>query len=187
MAGRNYVGKAGHLVAMGEFLLRGYNVAMPEVDVGDDVFVVHDRKGTLWRIQVKTAIGKRRDYGCSGQFAVSWKQVETPKSPDLFYIFVLRDGTRWEFVVISRADLLQECIDHHVGSRSGDNLILTLRFREKEVRCSQRSFRQYRNDWKEWPVISEQPPAPTATRPTCSPGRRVEGRPAVGSAHPLAP
>ena len=43
MPGKNYVGKGGHLAVMGEFLLRGYNVAMPEVDVGDDIFVVHDR------------------------------------------------------------------------------------------------------------------------------------------------
>jgi hypothetical protein len=28
---------------------------MPEVDEGDDVFVVHHSVGTRWRIQVKTA------------------------------------------------------------------------------------------------------------------------------------
>ena len=38
MAGTSHIGKAGHLAAMAEFLLRGYNVAMPEVDVGDDIF-----------------------------------------------------------------------------------------------------------------------------------------------------
>ena len=31
MAGKSHIGKAGHLAAMAEFLLRGYNVAMPEV------------------------------------------------------------------------------------------------------------------------------------------------------------
>lgn len=35
-----YVGRAGQMAAMAEFLLRGYNVAVPEVDVGDDIFVV---------------------------------------------------------------------------------------------------------------------------------------------------
>jgi hypothetical protein len=38
MPGSGYVGKAGQLAVMGEFLLRGYNVAMPEVDVGDEIF-----------------------------------------------------------------------------------------------------------------------------------------------------
>lgn len=42
-----YVGRAGQLAVMAELLLRGYNVAIPEVDVGDDVFVVRDRDGDL--------------------------------------------------------------------------------------------------------------------------------------------
>jgi hypothetical protein len=68
MPGASYVGRSGQLAAMSEFLLRGYNVAIPEVDVGDDIFVVYDRLPKLWRIQVKTAIGVERQYGSSGQF-----------------------------------------------------------------------------------------------------------------------
>ena len=33
-----YLGKAGHLTVMSEFLMRGWNVAIPEVDIGDDIF-----------------------------------------------------------------------------------------------------------------------------------------------------
>lgn len=36
-----YVGRAGQMAVMSEFLVRGYNVAIPEVDVGDDIFVSH--------------------------------------------------------------------------------------------------------------------------------------------------
>jgi hypothetical protein len=50
-----YVGRAGQMAVMAEFLWRGLNVAFPEVDVGDDVFVVKDETGELWRVQVKTA------------------------------------------------------------------------------------------------------------------------------------
>ena len=32
---------------MSEFLFRGYNVAVPEVDRGDDLFVVQDADGSL--------------------------------------------------------------------------------------------------------------------------------------------
>ncbi len=99
MAGTSYAGKAGQLAAMAEFLLRGYNVAMPEVDVGDDIFVVHDHEGTLWRIQVKTAVGKLRDYGFSGKFAVGLEQLKTVKQPDLIYVFALRAADQWDFVV----------------------------------------------------------------------------------------
>ena len=41
-----YTGRSGHFVVMAEFLYRGYNVAIPEVDVGDDIFVVKDDDGT---------------------------------------------------------------------------------------------------------------------------------------------
>lgn len=63
MAHENYVGRAGQLAVMSEFLLRGYNVAIPEVDEGDDVLVVNDRADRLWRVQVKTAIGVARGFG----------------------------------------------------------------------------------------------------------------------------
>jgi len=53
MAGkRSHFGMAGQLAAMSEFLLRGYNVAVPAVDVGDDIFVVDDREGLLSLVQV---------------------------------------------------------------------------------------------------------------------------------------
>ena len=37
-----YTGKSGQLAAMGELAWRGYNVALPEMDVGDDIFSVND-------------------------------------------------------------------------------------------------------------------------------------------------
>jgi hypothetical protein len=51
---RTHFGRAGEYAAMSEFLLRGYNVAIPSVDVGDDVFIVDDREGTTRRVQVKS-------------------------------------------------------------------------------------------------------------------------------------
>lgn len=154
MPGTNYVGKAGDLVVMSEFLLRGFNVAMPEVDVGDDVFVVDDREGTLDRIQVKTATGVRRVNGVSGKFSVSLEQLAKAKRPDLNYVFALRQGVgQWEFLVISREKLRRQVRRHGVGKVSGDNLILYFSFQEAEVICSQRNFQQYRNNWDRWPVI----------------------------------
>ena len=38
--GTQYTGRAGHLAVMAELLIRGWNTAIPEVDVGDDIFVV---------------------------------------------------------------------------------------------------------------------------------------------------
>ncbi len=46
MEKRSHLGMAGHYAAMAEFLYRGYNVAVPSVDVGDirDDFVAADRE-----------------------------------------------------------------------------------------------------------------------------------------------
>src|SRR5947209_4745169 len=108
MAPKSYVGKAGQFAVMAEFLLRGYNVAMPEVDEGDDIFVVHNRQGRLWRIQVKTAVGKPSGGGHRGKFAVSRRQLSASKTPDLFYVLCLRCGRAWEYLIFSRERLLRE-------------------------------------------------------------------------------
>jgi hypothetical protein len=129
MVGPNFVGKAGQLAVMAEFLLRGYNVATPEVDVGDDVFVVNDWVERLWRIQVKTAIGVGRGYGCSSQYQVPLAQLRKIGPTPLFYVFVLRWENRWEFVFLSQEELEQEQSHHGVGSLTGDSLILYLAFR----------------------------------------------------------
>jgi hypothetical protein len=44
---------------MSEFLMRGWNVAVPEVDIGDDIFVVRDENGEFVRVQVKPQLPKR--------------------------------------------------------------------------------------------------------------------------------
>jgi hypothetical protein len=38
---------------MAELALLGYNVAIPEIDTGDDVFVLNDQTGQLSRIQLR--------------------------------------------------------------------------------------------------------------------------------------
>ncbi len=155
MAGKNYVGKAGHLAVMAEFLLRGYNVAMPEVDVGDDIFVVHDKEGRLWRIQVKTAIAKRRGYGFSGKFAVSWEQIQIEKQPDLFYVFALRADAMWEYVIIPRAVLHQLQVTERIAPNVGNKVILTFRFSETAVSCGRKNLRENWGNWSEWPMLSD--------------------------------
>ncbi len=77
-----YTGMSGHLGAMSEFLSLGYNVAIPEVDRGDDVFVVRDDDGDLSRIQVKTANARTTQYGYRAMVAVPMLQLEIPKDPE---------------------------------------------------------------------------------------------------------
>src|SRR3954469_7536587 len=93
----SHLGKAGHHAVMAEFLLRGWNVAIPEVDVGDDIFVVNDNADRVIRVQVKTTAGVARaggrvDASFSGfstrQF---WATAEIP----FFYVFVRRLHAHW--------------------------------------------------------------------------------------------
>ncbi len=150
-----YVGRAGHLAVMSELLFRGWNTAIPEVDVGDDIFVVHDRNGNLIRVQVKTAIAKSRNYGHSAQFNLPLSQLRTGADPDITYIFAIRLHGRWDdFVVINRQNLNNEHELHGIGAVYRDRLVLWLRFEEARVTCSLRDLSRYRNDWDtRFPII----------------------------------
>ena len=50
-----YLGRSGQFAVMSELLYRRRNTAIPEVDVGDDVFVVRDKDDIVTRVQVKSA------------------------------------------------------------------------------------------------------------------------------------
>ena len=94
---------------MAEFLTRNYNVAIPEVDIGDDLLIISDITATTFRrIQVKTATGKQKGKGkIAALFKVPIVQLKTSTQPDLTYIFVARFAERWlPFVVINRDELL---------------------------------------------------------------------------------
>jgi hypothetical protein len=153
MTWENYVGRAGQLAVMSEFLLRGYNVAIPEVDEGDDVLVVSNRAESLWRVQVKTAICVQRGYGFSGQFAVPLRQIKEISRTRLHFVFALRCDRHWEFVILDKYQLRREHSRHNVGSRAGDGVVFYLAVRQSEVICSGRDWQPFRNQWATWPVI----------------------------------
>ncbi|MGH7224944.1 MAG: hypothetical protein ACRELF_17105 [Gemmataceae bacterium] len=58
-----YTGRSGQMAVMAELLLQHCNVAIPEVDVGTDVFAFHDAREEVARVQVKTAQAKRYKQG----------------------------------------------------------------------------------------------------------------------------
>ena len=104
MEKRSYLGMAGHYAAMSEFLYRGYNVAVPAVDIGDDVYIVEDRLGTMWRLQVKTCNQPEERIGT---YQLSRAQLREPKENELFFMFMIRWKDRWRFVLIRRDKLAE--------------------------------------------------------------------------------
>jgi hypothetical protein len=113
MEKRSHLGMAGHHAAMAEFLYRGYNVAVPAVDIGDDVYVVEDHRGIMWRLQVKTSdrtTRQTRDRDgalvstiCS--YRLSRRQLDQAKENELFFMFMVRWNDGWRFVLIEREQL----------------------------------------------------------------------------------
>ena len=139
---------------MAELMLRGWNTAIPAVDVGDDIFVVHDSKGDLRRVQVKTALARPLQVGHRAQFNLSLSQLQTSMTPEVTYIFAVRLLNHWDsFVMIDREDLNKEHSLYGLGSGSTDRLVLRLRFKGTSVSCKQRDLSQYRNNWMSFPIL----------------------------------
>ncbi len=140
---------------MAELVSRGYNVAVPEVDVGDDIFVVRDRDGQLSRVQVKTANAKEGTEGTvSAMFNVPLRQLETPHVPDMNYVFAIRHRESWrDFIIVGRDALYELYTVYTVGAEVDGRILFTLTVSDNDVLCKDRSLSAYRNAWSKWPVI----------------------------------
>jgi len=109
---KTHLGRAGEFAAMAELLLRGYNVAVPSVDVGDDAFVIDDRDSATWRVQVKTGSAKNKKKKASAaaedlvvQYTISRTALRTERATELYFTFLVRWETRWRYVLIARTEL----------------------------------------------------------------------------------
>lgn len=149
-----YLGKAGHLNVMSEFLLLGWNVAIPEVDVGDDIFVVQDENGTLRRVQVKTSTSTARKENFSGQFSVSVKNLRNISNILVHYIFLVRHKDEWSKPVIIRQDyLLDHFENNEVGSETNGNITFYFSYTNGKIECSGQDFTKYIKDFTDFPKI----------------------------------
>ena len=156
MSANLYRGRAGQLAVMSELLWRGWNVAIPQVDVGDDIFVVEDERGTFYHVQVKTATGTDRSYGCSGQYTFPTGQLRTPQTPDLIYVLTVRFQGEWaDYLVLSRRTLLSQHETANVGTVSESGVTLTVQFRPQGVTSSGSDLSTFHNNWDRFfPSIS---------------------------------
>ncbi len=149
-----YLGKAGHLYVMSEFLMLGWNVAIPEVDIGDDIFVVQDDNGTLRRVQVKTSTSTGRKDGFSGQFSVSLKNLRNISTILVHYIFLVRHNDEWAKPVIIRQDYLLDHFENDkVGSEAKGNVTFYFSYTKGKVECSGKDFTNYIKDFTDFPKI----------------------------------
>lgn len=106
---KTHFGRAGEFFAMSELLLRNWNVAVPVVDIGDDVFVIDDNDKTTWRLQVKSAdasseAGPQIKATFSG---ILRAQLRTAQPIELLFMFLVRVPRAWRMLIIPRVDLLR--------------------------------------------------------------------------------
>ena len=150
-----YLGKAGQLATMSYFLMRGWNVATPEVDVGDDLFVIEDKKGVFYRVQVKTSNAVEHKYGYSVQFHVPMVQLVTRIEPEVYYIFVVCRNNEWyDKIIISRETLFNLHKKHAMGSVYKDKSVnLYFTFQEDKILCSNVDITEFKNNFDNFPII----------------------------------
>lgn len=150
----SYLDKAGHLNVMSEFLILGWNVAIPEVDIGDDIFVVQDNNGTLRRVQVKTSTSTTRKDSISGQFNVSVKNLRSISNILVHNIFIVRHRDEWSKPVIIRQDYLLDHFDNNkVGSEAKGNITFYFSYTKGKVECSGQDFTKYIRDFADFSKI----------------------------------
>ena len=149
-----YLGKAGHLTIMSEFLTRGWNVAIPEVDIGDDIFVVQDENGTLRRVQVKTSTSVLRQNGFSGQFNVPLIQLRNITNILVHFVFVVKHNDQLTKPILIRQDYFLDHLQYDkIGAQHDGNLNLYFSYATNKVECSGLDLRKYVSDFTDFPLI----------------------------------
>lgn len=130
-------------------------MAIPEIDVGSDIFVVQDEESTLWRVQVKTATATvNRDRSVSARFNLPVGQLrKAPAVDDLIYSLVCYHAGVWSaFINIPRIEL----DDATAGMKPTDGEITpTLRLTHNQVMCNggKVDLQRYRDFWGYWPDL----------------------------------
>lgn len=149
-----YVGKAGQFAAMSEFLMRGWNVAVPEVDIGDDIFVVRDSNGEFVRVQVKTATAQTRTKSFSAQFSLPLAQLNRNFVPQLIYCFLVRHKEQWlPPLLMTRSDLREKYRVEGLGTPTDDKLLLYFSFQNGQISCSNVDLTPFSNNFDLFPDI----------------------------------
>lgn len=160
MPSTHYTGKAGQFAVMAELARRGYNVSIPEIDRGDDVFVLNDTTGHVDRIQVKTSTGKllaRQAGACRCQFSVRTEHVNNAGRGGTHYAFVCAFRGSWRFLVMERG-VLAHLIRNGLGTETiGTHMISIVFFSRTSAASSTRPGAQnldhYAGNWDAWPVL----------------------------------
>ncbi len=142
-----YIGKAGEHSVLSELLFRGYNSALMSVDVGIDILATKDNQ--TFNIQVKT-----RNISQTHQaffFNLRIASFERHNAGKTFYIFVLREKTKLDYLILPFEQLeksIEQEFVHVVGK--GKLYRITLKRRNNKVYLGRKEndMTYYLNRWE---------------------------------------
>lgn len=141
---------------LSELLSRGYNAATPEIDVGEDIFVIEDGKENYWPVQVKTASAKKITPDVySGQYKFKKSQLVTQPRIELTYVLALRVEKTWSsFLVIPRTDLNRKYKTGELGEQDDKWLTWEFIYENGRISCQGSDFSTYESNWEAiWPSL----------------------------------
>jgi PD-(D/E)XK endonuclease len=150
-----YKGKAAQLHVMSQLLLRGWNVAIPEIDTGDDVLVVKDETGELRKVQVKstyTVLQQDRNH-FKVKFNIPGKQLTREQPVELTYFFVvLKNGVWHSQIIIIQRDQLEYKLSLMKENTNKENINFYVTFSKKKAISQSEDFSGFINDYSLFPV-----------------------------------
>lgn len=140
-----YTGKGGEHAVTAELLFRGFNASIMSVDTGMDI--VATKGDRLFNVQVKTSnLNKFATY----VFDIRVSSFERHNSSSTFYVFVLRDDERRDFLVVPFFELAKKIHERAVRTvNDGTRYRVNIKVREGRVTIGTRDHdvTYYLNNW----------------------------------------
>lgn len=155
---RLFVGASGEHAVLSELLIRNYNVAVPDVDLGTDSYVININDGGSKRIQIKTALIRQTKNGwqCGLVFR---KDYLRPNYMGIDYLFApLRDESinKWNNILIIKMDTLYVYLQNNGYDLSGKKkMTIPLKFVSKRNKyyIKNEEITAHIDDWSAWPKL----------------------------------
>jgi len=125
----SFTGKAGEHLVCSELLFRGFNASIMSVDVGIDIAATKENK--FFGIQIKTAHKNRFN---TYAFHIRSSAFERHNQGNIFYIFVLREGGKNNFLILPSSEVerkIKEGAIFSVNRQTG--YALNIKFRDGKV------------------------------------------------------
>jgi hypothetical protein len=140
-----FTGKGGEHAVAAELLFRGFNASIMSVDTGMDIVATKNSK--LFNIQVKTS---NLNQFATYVFDIRVSSFERHNSGTSFYIFVLRDDTRGDYLVVPFFELEKKIHEGAIRTvNEGTRYRVNVRVRNGRVALGtkEHDVTYYLNNW----------------------------------------